>query len=63
MIAPRIGIYEDPFNGSGLGLLGAYLLKHGLVAVSDDRASFLSSPGRAMGRAGMDRVKTQLRAG
>jgi len=52
MFAPAIGIDEDPVTGNGNGPLGAYLVKLGLLSVSNGQASFKSRQGEAMGRPG-----------
>lgn len=49
MLAPALGIAEDPATGIASGPLGCYLLKHGLV--SDEQATHLvSEQGIEMGR-------------
>lgn len=60
MFAPGIGIAEDPVTGSGQGPLGAYLVRHGLIAVSDGRAAFASRQGRVMGRPGLAKVTVEV---
>jgi trans-2,3-dihydro-3-hydroxyanthranilate isomerase len=49
MLAPSIGIAEDPATGSASGPLGCYLVHHGLIDASAARAQ-LSLQGAAMGR-------------
>jgi PhzF family phenazine biosynthesis protein len=56
MFAPAIGIIEDPVTGNGHGPLGAYLVRHGLVAPVDGRFSFTGRQGVAMGRPGDVRI-------
>ena len=49
MFAPGAGIPEDPATGSAGGPLGAYLVRHKVVA--DDKAgAMLSLQGAKMGR-------------
>lgn len=53
MFAPAIGIAEDPVTGNACGPLGAYLARHGLLAVaSGDTVRFAVRQGEAMGRPG-----------
>jgi PhzF family phenazine biosynthesis protein len=61
MFAPAIGIEEDPVTGNGNGPLGAYLVKLGLLPVSDHRASFRSCQGEAMGRPGSINVEVAVK--
>jgi trans-2,3-dihydro-3-hydroxyanthranilate isomerase len=49
MFAPEVGVPEDPATGVASGPLGAYLVRHGLVAPADGR-SILSLQGVKMGR-------------
>lgn len=49
MLAPNLGIAEDPATGAASGPLGCYLLHHGLVSPEQARA-ILSLQGVAMGR-------------
>lgn len=49
MFAPEIGIVEDPATGSASGPLGAYLVRHGLVAPAR-RDPLRNLQGVAMGR-------------
>ena len=49
MIAPGLGIGEDPATGSASGPLGCYLLRHGIVSQEEARA-VVSLQGVAMGR-------------
>lgn len=50
MFAPALGVPEDPATGSANGTLGAYLVHHQAVAVSDGTNHFLSEQGAEMGR-------------
>ena len=48
MFAPDAGVVEDPATGSASGPLGAYLVRHGVVAVAQRRAH-RQRPGRQDG--------------
>lgn len=48
MFAPSHGIAEDPATGSASGALGAYVVRHGLVAADGD-ARIVSEQGTKMG--------------
>lgn len=52
MFAPVIGIDEDPVTGNANGPLGAYLVRHGLLATSDGSASFRARQRSGAGRHG-----------
>lgn len=60
MFAPASGIPEDPVTGNAHGPLGAYLVHHGLVPMTDGRLDFTGHQGTAMGRPG--RVDVHVRA-
>lgn len=60
MFAPAIGVPEDPVTGSGQGPLGAYLVAHRLIDVTDGTADFRSLQGRVMGRPGVARVTVEV---
>ena len=49
MFAPGAGVHEDPATGSATGPLGAYLVRHGLVPVSQAQ-HIVSVQGVKMGR-------------
>jgi trans-2,3-dihydro-3-hydroxyanthranilate isomerase len=49
MLAPGLGISEDPATGSARGPLGCYLLQHGMVTAPEARR-IVSLQGAAMGR-------------
>jgi trans-2,3-dihydro-3-hydroxyanthranilate isomerase len=49
MFAPALGVSEDPATGSATGPLGAYLVKHGLLAARDG-AAFTNEQGVKMKR-------------
>jgi trans-2,3-dihydro-3-hydroxyanthranilate isomerase len=50
MFAPSLGVPEDPATGSANGTLGAYLVHHQVVPVSDGTNHFVSEQGAEMGR-------------
>jgi trans-2,3-dihydro-3-hydroxyanthranilate isomerase len=50
MFAPSLGVPEDPATGSANGTLGAYLVHHQAVPVSDGTNHFVSEQGAEMGR-------------
>ena len=52
MFAPAIGINEDPVTGNANGPLGAYLVKHALIAMHGDAARFRARQTAANGRSG-----------
>jgi trans-2,3-dihydro-3-hydroxyanthranilate isomerase len=49
MLAPTMGVAEDPATGSASGPVGCYLLHHRMVS-ADEARSVLSLQGVAMGR-------------
>jgi trans-2,3-dihydro-3-hydroxyanthranilate isomerase len=49
MLAPNLGVAEDPATGAASGPLGCYMLYHGLVTAAQAQ-SILSLQGVAMGR-------------
>lgn len=63
MFAPAIGIYEDPVTGNANGPLGAYLVRHSLVPVVEDRLEFAALQGEAIGRAGRIAVSVDVENG
>lgn len=63
MFAPAIGITEDPVTGNANGPLGAYLVKHRLVAHDDSLFSFTGAQGEAIGRSGTVEVKVKIENG
>lgn len=64
MFAPAIGIAEDPVTGNANGPLGAYLVRHRLVALPRDAAAFTATmrQGEAMGRPGEVGVEVAIDA-
>ncbi|MGH8229853.1 MAG: PhzF family phenazine biosynthesis isomerase, partial [Steroidobacteraceae bacterium] len=63
MFCPALGIPEDPVSGNAHGLLGAYLVRHGLLARAGDRASFCGAQGHYVGRPGRVDVELEFRDG
>lgn len=60
MFAPAIGIPEDPVTGNACGPLGAYLARHGLIALEPAKTTeFKVRQGESMGRPGL--VKVEVR--
>lgn len=63
MFCPVIGIPEDPVSGNAHGMLGAYLVQHGLLPLEQGKASFTGFQGRSMRRPGEVRVTVETDAG
>lgn len=63
MFAPAIGIAEDPVTGNANGPLGAYLAKHQIVNIENDRLIFKGRQGEAIGREGTVEVEVDLQNG
>jgi len=53
MFCPAIGIPEDPVSGNAHGMLGAYLVNHGLLASTEGVARFRGRQGDHMRRPGV----------
>ncbi len=60
MLAPMLGIAEDPATGSATGPLYAYLLRHGAVVAAD--SPWVSEQGVRMGRRSLLRVRFETAA-
>jgi PhzF family phenazine biosynthesis protein len=60
MFCPALGIPEDPVSGNAHGILGAYLLQHGLLERSRDRVSFTGAQGHYVHRPGRVVVELEL---
>ena len=58
MFCPALGIPEDPVSGNAHGLLGAYLVDHGLLQHGGTTAKFTGAQGHHLHRAG--RVDVEL---
>ena len=63
MFCPVIGIPEDPVSGNAHGMLGAYLVQHGLLPLENGVAKFTGFQGRSMRRPGEVQVSVQTEAG
>jgi PhzF family phenazine biosynthesis protein len=63
MFAPAIGIPEDPVTGNANGPLGAYLVRHKLMAHNGRELVFDGHQGRAMRRDGVVRVRVAVEEG
>lgn len=63
MFAPAIGIPEDPVTGNANGPLGAYLVRHGLMAHDGRLLRFDGHQGRALGRDGVVHVEVDIERG
>jgi len=50
MFAPLVGVREDPATGSANGALGAYLIHHRAVAVTEPTTHIVSEQGAELGR-------------
>lgn len=63
MFAPAIGIPEDPVTGNANGPLGAYLVRHGLMAHDGKLLRFDGHQGRALRRDGVVQVEVTIEQG
>jgi PhzF family phenazine biosynthesis protein len=63
LFSPVLGIPEDPVSGNAHGMLGAYLVAHGLLPLAAGRAAFRGFQGRSMGRPGEVEVEVETQAG
>ena len=63
LFSPVLGIPEDPVSGNAHGMLGAYLVAHGLLSLSNGRAAFRGFQGRSLGRPGEVEVEIETEAG
>lgn len=63
MFAPGIGIEEDPVTGNANGPMGAWLVKHGLLAARDGEARFRARQRNGAGRGGFMDVAVTVRHG
>jgi PhzF family phenazine biosynthesis protein len=59
MFCPAIGIPEDAVSGNAHGMLGAYLVRHGLLKTQAGRARFSGAQGAALGRPGLVNVEIE----
>jgi PhzF family phenazine biosynthesis protein len=56
MFCPVIGVPEDPVSGNAHGMLGVYLLNHGLLQAEGGKASFVGHQGKFVDRPGQVEV-------
>ncbi|MDR0183505.1 PhzF family phenazine biosynthesis isomerase [Lysobacter arvi] len=63
MFAPGIGIEEDPVTGNANGPMGAWLVKHGLLAAHDGEVRFRARQRNGAGRGGFMDVAVSVRDG
>ena len=57
MFCPTIGVPEDPVSGNAHGMLGVYLVHHGLLAANGHPARLLGHQGRFVERPGQVEVQ------
>jgi PhzF family phenazine biosynthesis protein len=60
MFCPAIGVPEDPVSGNAHGLLGAYLLQHGILQRDGNRAAFTAAQGHFQNRPGQIDVELEF---
>jgi PhzF family phenazine biosynthesis protein len=63
MFCPALGIPEDPVSGNAHGILGAYLVRQGLIDAHADRAAFVGAQGQSLNRPGRIEVELEWRDG
>jgi trans-2,3-dihydro-3-hydroxyanthranilate isomerase len=63
MFAPGLGVPEDPATGSAAGALGAYLVRHGVVAPKNGEAQIAFEQGIEIGRPSRIDVRVLTDAG
>jgi PhzF family phenazine biosynthesis protein len=63
MFCPALGIPEDPVSGNAHGILGAYLVRQGLIDARADRAAFVGAQGQSLNRPGRIEVELEWRDG
>jgi PhzF family phenazine biosynthesis protein len=59
MFVPALGIREDPVSGNAHGMLGVYLVAHGLMKPKDGRVAFRGLQGMWMRRPGVVEVEVE----
>lgn len=57
MFCPTIGVPEDPVSGNAHGMLGVYLVHHGLLAANGHPARLIGHQGRFVDRPGQVEVQ------
>ena len=60
MFCPAIGVPEDQVSGNAHGLLGAYLLQHGILQRDGNRAAFTAAQGHFQNRPGQIDVELEF---
>jgi PhzF family phenazine biosynthesis protein len=63
MFCPIIGVPEDPVSGNAHGMLGVYMVHHGLLSVVDGKAHLVGHQGRFLDRPGRVDVEVDAAAG
>lgn len=63
MFCPAIGVPEDAVSGNAHSMLGALLVRHGLLAGSDGVARLHGMQGHSVGRPGEVSVEVEVRGG
>jgi PhzF family phenazine biosynthesis protein len=59
MFCPVIGVPEDPVSGNAHGMLGVYLVHHGLLAANGHPGRLLGHQGRFVERPGLVEVQVE----
>jgi PhzF family phenazine biosynthesis protein len=59
MFCPALGIPEDPVSGNAHGMLGVYLVNHGLMTPKAGRVVFRGHQGRWVRRPGIVEVEVE----
>jgi PhzF family phenazine biosynthesis protein len=59
MFCPALGIPEDPVSGNAHGMLGVYLVTHGMLAPKDNRVRFRGHQGQFVKRPGTVDVQVE----
>ena len=59
MFVPALGIREDPVSGNAHGMLGVYLVAHGLMKPVDGRVAFRGRQGMWLRRKGLVEVEVE----
>jgi PhzF family phenazine biosynthesis protein len=57
MFCPALGIPEDPVSGNAHGMLGVYLVTHGLLQPTDNKVKFCGFQGASVKRPGIVEVQ------
>jgi PhzF family phenazine biosynthesis protein len=63
LFCPHFGLPEDPVSGNAHGLLGAYLLHHGLLERNGDKVEFSGAQGQFQNRPGRVDVELEFEDG